>query len=82
MRSTLFFEAKELPPQLPADAEPLAREVTVMTLRRRTGGRAPVVEAGADAIDLVLPPGVAEEQLHEMLEAAAPAASGSARERG
>ena len=70
-------------PQLPADAEPLAREVTVMA----TYDDAPEavrqwLEAGADAIDLVLPPGVAEEQLHEMLEAAAPAASGSARERG
>jgi alkanesulfonate monooxygenase SsuD/methylene tetrahydromethanopterin reductase-like flavin-dependent oxidoreductase (luciferase family) len=70
-------------PQLPAGAEPLAREVTVMA----TYDDAPEavrrwLEAGADAIDLVLPPGVAEEQLHEMLEAAAPAASASARERG
>ena len=30
------------------------------------------LEAGADAIDLVLPLGLPEEQLHEMLEAAAP----------
>ena len=30
------------------------------------------LEAGADAIDLVLPLGVPEEQLHEMLQAAAP----------
>jgi alkanesulfonate monooxygenase SsuD/methylene tetrahydromethanopterin reductase-like flavin-dependent oxidoreductase (luciferase family) len=71
------------PPQLPADAEPLAREVTVMA----TYDDAPQavrrwLEAGADAIDLVLPPGVAEEQLHEMLEAAAPAASDLAREPG
>jgi hypothetical protein len=28
--------------------------------------------AGVDAIDLVLPVGVPEEQLHEMLEAAGP----------
>jgi hypothetical protein len=30
------------------------------------------LEAGADAIDLVLPPGAPEKQLREMLEAAAP----------
>ena len=33
------------------------------------------LEAGADAIDLVLPLGLPEEQLHEMLEATAPAAA-------
>ncbi len=33
------------------------------------------LRAGADAIDLVLPLGLPVEQLHEMLEAAAPAAS-------
>ena len=32
------------------------------------------LEAGADAIDLVMPLGLPEEQLHEMLDAAAPAA--------
>ena len=31
--------------------------------------------AGADAIDLVLPLGLPEEQLHEMLVAASPAAA-------
>jgi len=31
------------------------------------------LEAGADAIDLVLPLGLPEEQLHEMLQATAPA---------
>ena len=30
------------------------------------------LEAGADRVDLVLPLGLAEEQLKEMLEAAAP----------
>ena len=30
------------------------------------------LEAGADAIDLVLPLGLPEEQLHEMLQAAVP----------
>jgi alkanesulfonate monooxygenase SsuD/methylene tetrahydromethanopterin reductase-like flavin-dependent oxidoreductase (luciferase family) len=60
--------------RLPAVAEPLAREVTVM-------GRydeAPVLmdqwlEGGADAISLVLPLGLREGQMGEMLEAAAPA---------
>jgi hypothetical protein len=37
------------------------------------------LEAGADAIDLVLPLGLPEEQLHEMLEAASPAAVDSVR---
>jgi alkanesulfonate monooxygenase SsuD/methylene tetrahydromethanopterin reductase-like flavin-dependent oxidoreductase (luciferase family) len=61
------------PPHLPADAERLAREVTLMatydeaprTIRRW-------LEAGADTVDLVLPLGLPEAQLTEMLEAAAP----------
>ncbi len=61
-------------PQLPAAAEELAREVTVMS----TYGDAPEavrawLGAGADAIDLVLPLGLPEEQLREMLAAASPA---------
>jgi alkanesulfonate monooxygenase SsuD/methylene tetrahydromethanopterin reductase-like flavin-dependent oxidoreductase (luciferase family) len=61
-------------PQLPAAAEELAREVTVMS----TYGEAPDavrawLEAGADAINLVLPLGLPEERLREMLEAASPA---------
>jgi hypothetical protein len=39
------------------------------------------LEAGADTIDLVLPFAVPEQQLREMLEAAAPAATPSAGER-
>jgi hypothetical protein len=35
------------------------------------------LEAGADTIDLVLPLGLPEEQLREMLEAVAPAAASS-----
>ena len=67
-------------PRLPAEAERLAREVTVMA----TYDEAPEavrqwLEAGADEIDVVLPPGIPEEQHREMLEAAAPAAAGSAR---
>ncbi len=66
-------------PQLPAAAEELAREVTVMG----TYDEAPVavqawLEAGADAIDLVLPLGLPEEQLNEMLVAASPAATSGA----
>jgi alkanesulfonate monooxygenase SsuD/methylene tetrahydromethanopterin reductase-like flavin-dependent oxidoreductase (luciferase family) len=62
-------------PELPAAAEELAREVTLMS----TYDEAPQairswLEGGADAVDLVLPLGVPEEQLREMLEAAAPAA--------
>ncbi len=61
------------PPRLPAESEALAREVTVMG----TYDDAPALveewlEAGADAISLVLPLGLPEERLHEMLAAAAP----------
>ena len=60
------------PPRLPAEAERLADEVTLMA----TYDEAPQairrwLEAGSDRIDLVLPLGLPEEQLHEMLEAAA-----------
>jgi alkanesulfonate monooxygenase SsuD/methylene tetrahydromethanopterin reductase-like flavin-dependent oxidoreductase (luciferase family) len=63
----------EGPPRLPAAAERLARDVTVMA----TYDEAPEairlwLETGADAIDLVLPLGLPEEQLKEMLEAASP----------
>jgi alkanesulfonate monooxygenase SsuD/methylene tetrahydromethanopterin reductase-like flavin-dependent oxidoreductase (luciferase family) len=63
-------------PQLPAAAEELAGEVTVMA----TYDDAPRairqwLDAGADMVDLVLPLGLPEEQLSEMLEAAAPAAA-------
>jgi alkanesulfonate monooxygenase SsuD/methylene tetrahydromethanopterin reductase-like flavin-dependent oxidoreductase (luciferase family) len=61
------------PPQLPSAAEGLAREVTVMGTYDETPDAIRAwLEAGADAIDLVLPPGLPEEQLHEMLQAAAP----------
>jgi alkanesulfonate monooxygenase SsuD/methylene tetrahydromethanopterin reductase-like flavin-dependent oxidoreductase (luciferase family) len=61
------------PPRLPAAAERLARDVTVMG----TFDEAPEairlwLDGGADTVDLVLPLGVPEEQLSEMLEAAAP----------
>jgi alkanesulfonate monooxygenase SsuD/methylene tetrahydromethanopterin reductase-like flavin-dependent oxidoreductase (luciferase family) len=69
----LSANADGRPPRLPAAAERMAREVIVMgtydeapeTVRLWLG-------AGADTIDLVLPPGAPEAQLREMLEAAAP----------
>jgi alkanesulfonate monooxygenase SsuD/methylene tetrahydromethanopterin reductase-like flavin-dependent oxidoreductase (luciferase family) len=61
------------PPRLPASAERLAREVTVMgTYDEAPDAVRLWLEAGADSIDLVLPLGLPEEQLREMLEAAAP----------
>ena len=60
-------------PRLPAKAERLARDVTVIG----TYDEAPQavrlwLDQGADAIDLIMPLGLPEEQLREMLEAAAP----------
>ena len=63
-------------PRLPAAAERLAREVTVLASYADAPDAVRLwLEAGADAIDLVLPLGFPEEQLREMLEAAAPAAA-------
>jgi alkanesulfonate monooxygenase SsuD/methylene tetrahydromethanopterin reductase-like flavin-dependent oxidoreductase (luciferase family) len=68
------------PPRLPPAAEVLAREVTLMS----TYDEAPDavrgwLESGADEVGLVLPLGLPEEQLREMLEAAAPTAISSDR---
>jgi alkanesulfonate monooxygenase SsuD/methylene tetrahydromethanopterin reductase-like flavin-dependent oxidoreductase (luciferase family) len=66
------------PPRLPTAAERLARDVTVMgTYEEAPDAVRHWLEAGADAIDLVLPLGLPEERLHEMLEAGAPAARSS-----
>jgi alkanesulfonate monooxygenase SsuD/methylene tetrahydromethanopterin reductase-like flavin-dependent oxidoreductase (luciferase family) len=63
------------PPQLPSAAEELAHEVTVMgTYDDAPDAVRAWLEAGADSIDLVLPLGLPEEQLGEMLQAAAPSA--------
>ena len=60
-------------PRLPAAAERLAREVTLMaTYDEAPDAIRQWLEAGADSIDLVLPLGLPEERLREMLEAAAP----------
>jgi len=70
------------PPRLPAAVERLARDVTVMgTYEDAPDAVRAWLEAGADTIDLVLPLGVPEEQLHEILEAAAPAAASSGAEQ-
>jgi alkanesulfonate monooxygenase SsuD/methylene tetrahydromethanopterin reductase-like flavin-dependent oxidoreductase (luciferase family) len=62
-------------PRLPAAAERLAREVTVMgTYDEAPDAVRAWLESGADEVDLVLPLGLPEEQLAEMLQAAAPAA--------
>ncbi len=63
------------PPMLPAAAEELAHEVTVMgTYDDAPDAVRAWLEAGADSIDLVLPLGLPEEQLSEMLQAAGLAA--------
>jgi alkanesulfonate monooxygenase SsuD/methylene tetrahydromethanopterin reductase-like flavin-dependent oxidoreductase (luciferase family) len=60
-------------PTLPPAAERLADEVTIMaTYDDAAAAVARWPAAGADALDLVLPPGVGEEQLSDMLKAAAP----------
>jgi alkanesulfonate monooxygenase SsuD/methylene tetrahydromethanopterin reductase-like flavin-dependent oxidoreductase (luciferase family) len=62
------------PPRLPAAAEPLARDVTVMGTYGEAARAVRLwLDEGADTVDLVLPLGLPEEQLREMLEAAAPA---------
>jgi alkanesulfonate monooxygenase SsuD/methylene tetrahydromethanopterin reductase-like flavin-dependent oxidoreductase (luciferase family) len=75
VEALLAANANGGPPRLPAAAERLARDVTVMgSYDQAPDAVRAWLEAGADTIDLVLPLGVPEEQLHEMLEAAAPAA--------
>jgi alkanesulfonate monooxygenase SsuD/methylene tetrahydromethanopterin reductase-like flavin-dependent oxidoreductase (luciferase family) len=79
VEALLAANANGGPPRLPAAAERLARDVTVMG----TYDEAPEavrlwLEAGADTAELVLPFAVPEQQLREMLEAAAPAATSAA----
>ena len=58
-------------PRLPGAAERLAREVTVFgTYEEAPDAIGAWLKAGADAVDLILPFGLPEEQLLEMLEAA------------
>lgn len=69
-------------PRLPAAAESLAREVTLMGTYEEApdlvGGW---LEAGADAVSLVLPLGLPEELLHEMLDAVAAGGPATGTER-
>ena len=61
-------------PKLPASAEPLARDVTLMGTYDEAAAVVRLwLDAGADTVDLVLPLGLPEEKLREMLVAAAPA---------
>jgi alkanesulfonate monooxygenase SsuD/methylene tetrahydromethanopterin reductase-like flavin-dependent oxidoreductase (luciferase family) len=63
-------------PRLPAATERLARDVTVIgTYDEAPDAVRLWLEEGADAIDLIMPLGLPEKQLREMLEAAAPAAA-------
>ena len=60
-------------PRLPPAAERLARDVILMGTYEEAGGVIrDWLDAGADTVDLVLPLGLPEEQLREMLQAAAP----------
>ena len=60
------------PPRLPAASERLARDVTVMgTYEEAPEAIRLWLDGGADTVDLVLPLGVPEQRLSEMLEAAA-----------
>jgi len=60
-------------PRLPPAAERLARDVILMGTYEEAGSVIrDWLDAGADTVDLVLPLGLPEEQLREMLQAAAP----------
>jgi alkanesulfonate monooxygenase SsuD/methylene tetrahydromethanopterin reductase-like flavin-dependent oxidoreductase (luciferase family) len=68
-------------PRLPGAAERLARDVTLMgTYEEAPDAVRLWLQAGADTISLVLPIGSPETQLHDMLEAAAPAAASAGPE--
>ena len=69
-------------PGLPAVAEELAREVTLMATHDRAAEAiAPWFAAGADHVQLVLPPGRPEGELGELLDVIAGAAAGEHRDR-
>jgi len=64
-------------PRLPASAERLAADVTVMgTYDEAPNAIRRWLDEGADTVDLMLPLGVGEEQLTDMLEAGKSARSG------
>jgi alkanesulfonate monooxygenase SsuD/methylene tetrahydromethanopterin reductase-like flavin-dependent oxidoreductase (luciferase family) len=66
-------------PDLPAVAEDLAREVTLLGTYDRAGEAiAAWLAAGADSVHLVLPPGRPEDELTEIVEVAGGVASSNA----
>jgi alkanesulfonate monooxygenase SsuD/methylene tetrahydromethanopterin reductase-like flavin-dependent oxidoreductase (luciferase family) len=66
-------------PDLPAVAEDLAREVTLLGTYDRAGEAiAAWLAAGADSVHLVLPPGRPEDELAEIVEVAGGVASSNA----
>jgi alkanesulfonate monooxygenase SsuD/methylene tetrahydromethanopterin reductase-like flavin-dependent oxidoreductase (luciferase family) len=67
-------------PELPAIAEDLAHEVTLLgTYERAIETMAVWFAAGADSVTLVLPPGRPERELAEIVEVAAGAVATYAR---
>ena len=69
-------------PELPAVAENLAREVTLMgTYDEAKGAIAAWFAAGADSVNLVLPPDRPEDELAEIVDVAASVASANAPTR-
>jgi alkanesulfonate monooxygenase SsuD/methylene tetrahydromethanopterin reductase-like flavin-dependent oxidoreductase (luciferase family) len=66
-------------PELPAVAEDLARDVTLLETYDRAGEAiAAWLAAGADSVHLVLPPGRPEDELAEIVEVAAGVVSANA----
>jgi alkanesulfonate monooxygenase SsuD/methylene tetrahydromethanopterin reductase-like flavin-dependent oxidoreductase (luciferase family) len=71
VKAMLDAAAGNAPPDLPATAEDLARDVTLFGTYDRAGDTiAAWFAAGADDVNLVLPPGRPEEELIEFLDVA------------
>ena len=69
------------PPELPAIAEDLAREVTLLgTYDQAADAVAAWLDAGADSVSLVLPPGRPEDELAELVDVAATTVGANARQ--
>jgi alkanesulfonate monooxygenase SsuD/methylene tetrahydromethanopterin reductase-like flavin-dependent oxidoreductase (luciferase family) len=75
-----LIEAADRRPELPAVAEELAREVTLLgTYDRAADAIEAWFAAGADSVQLVLPPGRPEEELAEIVDVAASVVSAGIR---
>jgi len=71
--------ADDPPSELPAAAEELARDVTLFGTYDEAGAAIGAwFDAGADVVDLVLPPGRPEEELFELVAVAGRVAGASA----